>query len=135
MIGHEQPPNWVAERAKCRVDLIFEALRQVIERDVAEFNKLSANDRTDRTAILIKNGDGIFPMVGVQVRSAEGSKQDITFVQEANILKVHAANQVLNIGAAWDPKRQACLLTDRKGDKTYESPWELSQAVLGPFLF
>ena len=46
MLEHGQPPNWVAERAKCRLALIFEALSQLVERDVAEFNKVAPRPAT-----------------------------------------------------------------------------------------
>ena len=37
MLNH--PPNWVAERAECKIDLLYDALCQVVQRDVAEANK------------------------------------------------------------------------------------------------
>ena len=40
-----QPPNWVAERAKCSVDLVYLALRDVGCRDVKEINGLAEEKR------------------------------------------------------------------------------------------
>ena len=40
MLNYDQPPNWVKGRADCRLDLMFEALKQIIERDIKEFNDL-----------------------------------------------------------------------------------------------
>ena len=56
MLNH--PPNWVAERAECKIDLLYDALCQVVERDVAEANKLSPDLRGGFTYSVERNDEG-----------------------------------------------------------------------------
>ena len=71
MIDHQQSPNWVAHRGRCNLDLTFEALCQVVERDVGEMNKLSPQIRRGHKFTLEKKGEGTAPML-----QAEGNPRD-----------------------------------------------------------
>ena len=65
-IFHEEPPRWVQGRAECRVDLKFAALRQIVERDVGDFNGLNDGQRGGRRFNFNSNGEGteLCPKVG-----------------------------------------------------------------------
>ena len=39
MIEHREPPNWVLGRSECTLNMTFEALVQIVNRDVDEANK------------------------------------------------------------------------------------------------
>ena len=135
MLDHEQPPNWVAERAKCRLDVIFEALIQVVERDVAEFNKLPCEQRLGRTSSVVCNGDGTSPILRVYRRDEDGSETSVAFTQNPTRILVQAPHyDPLILYPAWDTNRRTCLLMNRDNDIRYKV-WELSQAALAPFLF
>ena len=134
MLDHEQPPNWVAERAKCRIDVIFEALSQVVERDVTEFNKLLSEQRLGRTSSVLLNGDGISPLLRVYIRSEGGPESSLTFTQFPNRIIVQTPDDALTLHPIWQDHQRSCLLTNIDTGTKYKV-WELSQAVLGPFLF
>ena len=48
MMNYSQPPNWVKGQADCSLDLMFEALIQIVTRDVDEANRLYAEGRSKR---------------------------------------------------------------------------------------
>ena len=135
MINHEQPPNWVAERAKCRIDVIFEALSQVVERDVAEFNKLPRDQRRGLTIEVVTNGEGTSPILQVYRRDEHGSQASVIFIQRPTAIEVQMTQgRQLLLHTNWNNDRRTCLLTTHDNDMTYKV-WELSQATLGPLLF
>ena len=41
----DSPPNWVARRLACTNDLVFDSLKEIVERDVCEINKQSPEGR------------------------------------------------------------------------------------------
>lgn len=135
MLDHEPPPNWVTEWAKCRIDVIFEALSQVVERDVAEFNKLPQDQRRGLTSSVVKNGDGTEPILRVYRLDDDGSKTNATFTLQPTCIKVQAPRSDLSfLYPIVDTKLRTCLLMDYALKKTYKV-WEISQAALGPLLF
>lgn len=130
---HQQPPNWVAERAKCRIDIIFDALSQVVKRDVAEFNNLVPSLRHQRTAV-VRNGDGTHPMIRVCRAEADGSESTLTFTQEKTHIAVLAPDYNQMLRPDWVGNPPSCLLLDRRTDAQYKV-WEVSRDALGFFLF
>jgi hypothetical protein len=69
-IFHEEPPRWVQGRAECRVDLKFAALRQIVERDVGDFNGLNDGQRGGRRFNFNSNGEGTHPFFTVEEQGA-----------------------------------------------------------------
>ena len=132
-----QPPNWVAERAKCRVDLLFEALCQVVERDVAEVNKLPSNLRGGFTFSVERNDDGMNSLLRVY-RSTEGDSASTaqavaTFTQLGTGIHVLIAGKEAFMALPeWVDQPRSCLLSI---DGTRYQVWELSQRILGPVFF
>ena len=132
-----QPPNWVAERAKCRVDLLFEALCQVVERDVAEVNKLPSNLRGGFTFSVERNDDGMNSLLRVY-RSTEGDSASTaqavaTFTQLGTGIHVLIAGKEAFMALPeWVDQPRSCLLAI---DGTRYQVWELSQRILGPVFF
>jgi hypothetical protein len=135
MIDQEQPPNWVAERAACRIDLMFDALWQIVERDVADFNKLLPNLRCRRTASVARNGDGTCPMIRVYRAEEGGAESTLTYtLHDTTITIKHHGKKDNRIGVAWDPDTHFCLLADKETEELFKV-WQLSERSLEPFLF
>lgn len=136
MVNYQTPPNWVAERAKCNLDLVFEALCQVIERDVNEMNGLPRQQRQDRTFSFALNVDGTKPIALVS-RNSEEQKAWARF--EKSIVAIQI--QVFMPGMMmpqflaypeWIQRTRSCVLTVE--ERQYQV-WELSQKALGPLFF
>ena len=43
MTEHTEPFQWVSARAKCRLDLVFSALFDVVQRDISEAEDVLAD--------------------------------------------------------------------------------------------
>ncbi len=134
MLNHQPPRNWIADRVDCNIDLIFEALCQVVERDVSEMNKLSSDTRNRYIFSTGSNGDGVYPMLRVY-RSLEDfpdKRYDIaTFEQRQAYICIVAPGISLK-ARPWVDKEGCCLLDI---DGTQYRIWELSQKILGPLFF
>ena len=59
MTDEESPPNWVLDRARCSLDLTFDALVEIVERDVQQMNSLPAKIRNGDQFCIERNGDGL----------------------------------------------------------------------------
>ena len=138
MLNHEPPPNWVAERAKCNVDLVFEALAEVVRRDVGEVNKLSIKRRRGFAFRFEQSDEGQYPRLRV-FRFREGEPDsdatlDVTFKKTINTIRVYQVPDRSPLVAypRWIEKSATCrLYVDDASIKV----WELSQRTLGPFFF
>ena len=131
MLNH--PPNWVAEHAECKIDLLYDALCQVVERDVAEANKLPPDLRGGFTYSMERNGEGTMPLLRVY-RSREGkpagpAQPVATFSQSQASIHVTAETGTFLARPEWVDQTRSCLLSI---GGTRCKVWELSQRVLGP---
>ena len=124
----KEVPNWVAERAKCRVDLIFESLCQIVVRDVKEANKLPVGLRHGRTFTLDMADEGTAPIAQVS-RTVNGERETIaTFELEGEVVKVVVMDGGVNRAhLEWDEASRKCLLT--VGGETF-ALWRFSQRML-----
>ena len=68
-LDKESPHNWIA--AGCDLDLTFNALYQVLKRDVDIANDLPAKKRRNYKFKLERNGEGTSPVLRI-MRAAEG---------------------------------------------------------------
>ena len=138
MIHNQEPPNWVVERAKCNLELIFDALCQVLERDVDAMNAVPERQRLGRQFQLEVNADGTRPIALVtQVHSTDSlvkQKAYARFESRKTAISIQASSlsQLALALVRWDERARACKLY--VGDDRYEV-WELSQWVLGPIFF
>ena len=136
MLGHQPPPNWVAARADCKVDLLFEALCQIVKRDVSEVNKLSSDMRGGYIFDASLNGDGTKPLLRVY-RASETAPDDprsvVTFEQTRWDIRIQSRRAKEGIVATpWVDEAGTCLLSV---DGTRYRVWELSREVLSPLFF
>ena len=131
MLNH--PPNWVAERAECKIDLLYDALCQVVERDVAEANKLPPDLRGGFTYSVERNDEGTMPLLRVY-RSQEGASAEpvANFSKSQASIRVTAETGNFLARLEWVDQTRSCFLSI---DGTRHKVWELSQRVLGPVFF
>ena len=133
MLNHQPPPNWVAERAKCRVDILFEALCQVVERDVAEYNKLPARLPDGCTYSTESTVEGTMPILRVYHITDGKTDAVASFVQLEQGINVWVVEKGWLLAfPEWVEQTRSCLLSF--GGNRYKV-WELSQKVLGPLFF
>ena len=138
MIHYQEPPNWVAERAKCNLELIFEALCQVLERDVNEVNALPERQRRGRQFQLNVNSDGMKPIAQVtQVHPTDNpdtQKAYASFERADTVIVIQSSSlqRVFHARVRWNEQARSCKLYVEKDE--YEV-WGLSQWVLDPIFF
>ena len=127
MIDHVKPPSWVTKRASCDATLLFEALGQIVERDVAEMNVVPANQRRHRTFIIEKNSDGVDPIIRV---TAEGEEESVYFKRVS--AGIYTNRPIGTAVVRWDVGENRCVL-EWQGRKIHA--WQFSQLILEPFFF
>ena len=138
MIDHHEPPHWVVERAKCNLELVFEALCQVLERDVNEVNELPERQRHGRRFLYEVNVDGTMPIAKVNREhgTSNPDRQEVYARFErgdaAITIQASSLSHAEHARVRWDEGARSCKLY--VGDIKYEV-WELSQWVLGPMFF
>lgn len=138
MIDHKPPPNWVVERAKCNLDLTFEALAEVVKRDVDEMNQLSPKRRRNYEFSFEQNGEGVTPRLRV-IRYPEGEPDAdgalyVTFEKSTSAIRIVQApdGTAFLASPTWVESTSSCRLQiDGEGFQV----WEISQRFLGPLFF
>lgn len=134
MLDREQP-KWVTKRANCRIEVIFEALSQVVERDVAEFNELPCEQRDNRTAFVSQYRAGTAPTLRVSVIDQDENEKTLTFSQHSALIKVRSRTTLdFDFRLVWDRHNRSYRLAMIGSDDRYEV-WELSQFALSIVLF
>ena len=127
MLNHQPPPNWVLGRAECNLRMTFEALSQIVERDVAEANKLFE----DRQFQLERCGEGVRPLMYVSERGAtEGI--GVRFEVSETAIRINGGGVQFYVRPRWDGRR--CRMHINDGDRAYEL-WEISQNSLSNLFF
>lgn len=127
MIEHREPPNWVLGRAECTLAMTFEALTQIVERDVNEANKAIEG----RTFEFEQCTEGMRPFVRV---SEKGTDKAIDIsITNTNAIRVSGAGVKpgFYVRPRWDGKR--CRLYVRDDDP--QELWQISQVVLENLFF
>ena len=139
---HTPPPNWVVERAKCRIELTFEALVQIVERDVSEMNDLPMSRRRGYRFEVEINGEGLRPLLRVRrcldSDTDRGDERTVTFECFDDWIGIKASGKnPRRASLKWHNASASCrLFVDLKElkDRPFEV-WELSQEYLGPIFF
>ena len=130
-LSHKEPPRWVRSRAECRVDLKFAALRQVVERDVADFNGLCDGQRGGRKFKFNSNEEGTHPFFTVE---EEGGDMSVEFLLTPRSIRVKGGEEIVSFYPRWSNAERACKLFERDKDTPLEV-WEISQMALSPIFF
>ena len=140
MLEHRPPPNWVAERAKCNLELTFDALCQIVKRDVGEMNKLSPKRRRGHTFEFDECAAGPEPVLRVR-RFPEGEPDSedahwVIFRQTINAIFVEpmiAPKETrYEVTPKWNAESGSCELFI--GNDVLEV-WQVSQRALSPLFF
>ena len=132
MMRHSLPPSWVSGRSECKLDLTFEALTQVVRRDVEEMNGLLASDRSDRTFRIDSNDEGVTPFFRVY---AEPDGPSVTFDLKRSAIVIGTYEGNLFVQPRWEPSASKCrLYVKNDGNHPYEV-WQISQLALIDLFF
>lgn len=127
----------MAERAKCRVDLIFEALAQVVQRDVEEANKLPASLRRDRVFAAEMNTDGTHPLLRVYRTVKDATEAIASFEQREQAILVQRGRESCQaVYPEWPEDGKTCVLVMRATFRQeFLDVWRLSQWALSEEFF
>ena len=127
------PPNWVKARADCNLELSFQALREVAERDVSIANGIDSITR-NRFAFFLQNEEGShIPTFCVDRREGNRPVDKVLFKMYPQEITVHNSQGAkFCVTAVWDERNCRCnLLID---DDSYEI-WQISRKALEPIFF
>ena len=130
MLNHQPPPNWVRGRADCNLDMTFEALHEIVKRDVEEFNGLPKSKRRGRTFRVCDNTEGCVPKFMV-APECEGPAR-VIFSLEETAIRINGGGVHFYVRPRWDGTRCRMHVND---DKRPSEIWELGQAALEVLFF
>ena len=133
MLNYDHPPNWVRGRADCRLDLIFEALKQIIERDIAEFNKLESRKREGRKFELHVNDEGTMPILRVE-QMGDPSGPSLGIEMSTVAIRINGGGLQIFLKPLWSEASSKCQLYINGKEGPYEV-WEISQRALSGMFF
>ena len=130
------PPNWVLDRARCTLGLTFQALAEIVERDVKQVNQLDSENRHQRTFQIERNEDGLKETIQVQCfpdgKPGNLYNGGVTFVKTRTSIEVFALDKKFQMIPEWDNKNCVCLL-QVNGDQL--ETWQVSRRALSSFFF
>ena len=133
MALHNKPPNWVKAQSQCNVALTFEALTQILRRDVEEANKLEGFMRKNRKFRIDENSEGTKPMVSVK---SYGEKEEdykgVVFTMDHPSICVVGLGDTFYVRPVWNPDIGECEFCIQ------ESPvklWKVSERALSRLFF
>ena len=133
MMNYTKPPNWVRGRADCSVEMIFEALSQIVRRDVEEANKLESSKRRGYSFRFEASDEGTHPIFKVGNGQMGDRSQSVLFrMTDWGILIECADKQFLRAAPRWDVDSMKCRLSV---EDVFHDPWEISQEALTPLFF
>ena len=118
-ILHKEPPRWVQGKAECRVDLKFAALRQIVERDVGDFNGLNDGQRGGRRFNFNSNGEGTYPFFTVE---EQGGDMRVEFKLTPHSIRVNGGGDKFSPYIRNGPRRTghaSCTREITKGRSTF----------------
>ena len=138
-LDKESPHDWISEIAGCDLDLTFNALYQVLKRDVEIANDLPAKKRRNYKFKLERNGEGTSYVLRI-MRAAEGRDEwdhenKVEFDLYANTVRLDCPslnNGFTMIYPKWDNETSSCKLYIN--DK-HMKVWEISRLALQPLIF
>ena len=138
-LDKEAPHDWISEIAGCDLDLSFNALYQVLKRDVEIANGLPAKKRRNFKFKLEHNGEGTSPVIRI-TRYVEDpitrtDENTVEFDMYENAIRLDCAslnNGFTMIYPKWDNETSSCKLYIN--DK-HMKVWEISRLALQPLIF
>lgn len=138
----EPQPSWVEARAGCHPSVVFEELRDIVERDVKAFNELPDELRSRRVAKFWRPEDQDRHVFGVSVQIDQFTARDASFtLPYGTEIKISfKQGRWFRLRAQWDPTKARRVLVAEpeqlQGDDEFEAlsftaVWQVSQWVLG----
>ena len=139
MNGNLSTPDWVAKRAQCEIDPIFEDLCMTIRRDVSRMNGLSIEKRREFIFDIKSEGNEKLLVLRFPEFAKEKNKNNtdtVTFTKtDVGIdIKYLSENGWYTLTAVplWNDETLTCVL--RFNESLYQI-WEISQKALVYFFF
>ena len=115
-------PNWVRGRAECNLRMTFDALSQIVERDVEEANKVFR----DRQFKCEQSEKGIRPLMYVsEVGADEGV--GVEFKMSKTAIRINGGGVQFFIRPRWDGHECQMHIND---EPHAHELWEISQRAL-----
>ena len=145
----EQRPEWIAKRAACQIDTVFEALLDVVQQDVAAMNELPAEQRRrpfkykydrryNEQAIVFRTDE-----FGAILPTNFGSNVAMAVIFEkfggGDLIQIRQnlaqGTMKQDVTLDWNEKELSCgLIWDE--DKTHPlEVWQVSRKALEPLFF
>lgn len=137
MMLHREPPSWVTGLADCRTDLKFMELRQIVERDVDEFNNLSSEKRFNRAFRFYDKDEGTNPSFVVEDIKYKGravNRSMVVFSIEGHEIFINGNGKSFYLVPFWHFATLSCKLMDRQTNRNFDV-WEVSQIALAALFF
>ena len=130
MLDHKPPPNWVERRANCDLAVVFEALHQIVQRDVEVAQKLPVERRGGCSFEIKTSIQGTRPLFGVVKNSADGSfLETVLFERRENHIEISSD---VCVRARWDESTGECRFVI--DEQAYEL-WQISEKSSWPIVF
>ena len=109
----------------------FQALAQILERDVDEFNSLPADQRRKRSFRIVSNSEGTHPIVLVEESTFDGpdNRPSVSFTMSDVAISVNGGGVQFSVKLVWNSRINACQLHVGDEDTPHEA-WEISQKAL-----
>lgn len=133
MIDHNPPPNWVVGRADCNLNMTFQALHEIVRRDVDTFNSLYERKRRGRTFGVSDHTDGCSPKFIVEQEVDSPKPPQVMFSLEPTAIRINGGGVQFFVRPRWDGER--CRFSRNNEDGVYYEVWEISQAALENLFF
>lgn len=126
-------PNWVAARANCNIDDVFERLLEYVSYDVHQFNQLSERDRRGRR-FMCKRRDQDTVLVALSVDDGLDDTDGVCLSKSGdNVLVFRQSLLQFVVELVWDYEALKGKL--RIDDNEDQPLWMVSQQALGDLLF
>ena len=142
----QEQPNWVAERAKCSITLLFNELRALVKQDTEWAGIESDKNKRSRTYLWTVGESSC----RIKRQESGGAEEECSFRCKVLEGLVHVSifspsssvsDQGYTIKTRWDAESCQCLLVVRtlQDEKQKEFPhyelWKALQYILEPFFF
>ena len=142
MSDHKKPPNWVADRARCNVIAIFDALQGIIERDVEEANALPDDVKGHVGFEVEEYTGGIDRAVTVSSRKGAELVAAVRFVMGTTVILVDLQRggdirRVFTVIPRWEDGECRTYVSRPPEDSEESSVelWQVSKLALEPLFF
>lgn len=139
MDRHIEPPRWVKALSECNVSHKFDALSEIVKRDVDDANSLAPRVRGNCIFKFFEHNEGVCRKFEVTRRQQENMRDDgsIVFKEFENHIEVEYFPSKLKpctIKPQWCDEKASCILRVDDSEREFQV-WEVSQKFFGPLVF